>query len=370
MVDALSPGGDPGRARELEARLILEALPGVGPVTQRRLLEQFGSATAVLRRGQGVLRGTVGPQAVSGARDPELRHRVRKALSEAARMEMVTLIPGDPGYPARLGRLVHPPGVLFLRGRVELLERPGVAIVGARRATARARHVAGRLAAAVARTGCPVVSGLALGVDGAAHRGALEAGGPTVAVMGRGADRAYPRSHSGLFRTLLTQGLVVSEFAPGTGPLPHHFPRRNRIIAALCSTVVVVEAGPKSGASITVEHALDLGLDVWAVPGPIEETPCMGSNRLLGEGARALVSIEAFLQETLDGRPASTGGPPSPSDPREAHVISLLTGGPRSADDLARVSGIEVQHMLAMLSEMELRGWVERAAGMRFRRAS
>jgi DNA processing protein len=280
---------------------------------------------------------------------------------------MEAIVRGHEGYPEGFHRLIHPPGVLFLRGHGEILKRPGVAIVGSRKATTRAREAARRLGAAVARAGTPVVSGLAFGVDAAAHRGALEAPGPTVAVMGRGADRSYPRAHAALFERIVDEGLVVSEFPPGTPPAPHHFPRRNRIIAALSSCVVVVEAGPKSGALHTVEHALDLGLDVWAVPGPFEEAFCAGSNRLLSEGARALISIEDFLAEVTGIR--SESARTVPPEPEKAMVLGFLEDGPRSVDDLARAADVDVQRMLAVLAELELHGWVERSPGMRFRQA-
>lgn len=367
MVDALSRREGDERNREAEAHLVLDSLPGVGPATRRRLLERYGSAQAAVQRGVRELLRPAGTEAVEAARDPASWARARQALARARQLGMEALVQGHAGYPDRLHRLVHPPGLLFLRGRGEILGRPGVAIVGSRKATTRARETARRLGAAVARAGSPVVSGLAFGVDAAAHRGALEALGPTVAVMGRGADRSYPRAHAALFKRILEEGLVVSEFPPGTPPAPHHFPRRNRIIAALSSCVVVVEAGPKSGALHTVEHALDLGLDVWAVPGPIDEAFCAGSNRLLSEGARALVSVEDFLAEVTGTGSRSTRA--APADPEQARVLRLLEEGPRSADDLARAAGVDVQRVLAVLAEMELLGWVERSPGMRFRRA-
>jgi DNA processing protein len=276
---------------------------------------------------------------------------------------------GEPDYPCGLLNLADPPPLLFLRGRVELLGTPGVAVVGARRATARGRDVALRLGRALGAAGVPVVSGLARGVDGAAHHGALEAGGTTVAVLGSGAERAYPRSHERLFRGILEKGLVVSEFPPGTEPLPHHFPRRNRILAALSRAVVVVEAGRKSGALITVDHALDLGLDVYAVPGPIDVPSCEGSNRLLQDGARAIVSVEGFVREItgaeVEDPPARAAG----LDGDAGRILALLEGGSVHADEVARRLELDVGRTLALLATLEVRGWVEQVPGMRFRRA-
>ena len=272
-----------------------------------------------------------------------------------------------------------------------------------------------------------VVSGLALGVDGAAHAGALRGGGDTVAVLGTGVDVPYPRFHRRLHDEIRHRGLLVSEFPPGTRAAPHHFPRRNRVLAALSEIVVVVEAGARSGALITVDHALDLGREVWAVPGPIDTGVCKGSNRLLSDGAAPLVSVDAFVAAvaggtarggaeriapghaggttprhaegigrreagggTDDGQlsllagPASgaTPGSPGPANARntavgatsgeslERRLLSALHEAPAQADELARRFDAPIATVLAILTTLELHGEVERMAGMRFRRAA
>lgn len=352
--------GSPERRAEIEAVLTLDALPGVGTRTLRELVEHFGSARAALAS------GALGRAA--SAPDPRLE--AGRAVARAEALGMHILLYTDPEYPPRLRHLADPPPLLFLRGDRRLLRVPGLAVVGSRKATARGRSVARRLGAAVAGAGVPVVSGLALGVDGEAHRGALDVAGPTVAVLGRGADAAYPRSHHRLFREILRSGLVVSEFTPGTPALPHHFPRRNRILAALCRAVVVVEAGPRSGALITVEHALDLGLDVFAVPGPIDLPACLGSNGLLADGARPLVSVAAFVRDQLGVADARPSEPPGPRSEGEAgRLLSCLEGGMATADELARQLGLDAGRTLALLSRLEIAGSVKRVAGMRFRRA-
>ena len=226
---------------------------------------------------------------------------VHRALRDADRMGMTVMTWLAEGYPAGLRQLCDPPPVLFCRGRTELLDGPGVAIVGSRRSTARGREAAERIARALVEAGICVNSGLALGIDGAAHRGALSRAGGTVAVMGRGADRPYPPTHAGLFRQIVARGLVLSEFLPGTLPLPHHFPRRNRILAALSVAVVVVEAGErKSGALITTDHALDLGRDVWAVPGPIDTDIVRGAATDCSRREREpLVDIADFVDAVV-----------------------------------------------------------------------
>lgn len=368
MVDALRDPGPGDRRRELEALLLLDALPGVGPAAVRALSSMAGSAARALSSPR-LLEERAGADAARAARDPALLERVRTSLATAEALGMETVLVHEPGYPHRLLHLADPPPVLFLRGRRELLDTPGVAVVGARRATERARRAARRLSAAVAGAGTPVVSGLALGVDGAAHDGALEAGGPTVAVMGRGADRAYPASHGRLFRRIVESGLVVSEFPPGTPPLPHHFPRRNRILAALTHTVVVVEAGARSGALITVEHALDLGVEVWAMPGPFGEAWCAGSNGLLADGARALVSIRGFLRDALGVDGEERAREPVARDGDAGRVLGFLAEGGHTVDEIARATGLTSARALTLLAGLELDGWVERGPGMRFRRA-
>ena len=365
-MDPLNATRAGARWREVEALLLLDALPGVGPRAVQDLVRTAGSAAAALAD-LSLLEARAGQAAAEAARSGVLVAGVRSALERAERLGMRTLLHSDRAYPAGLLHLADPPPVLFLRGDAGLAAVPGIAVVGARRATPRARRVASSLGAAVARRGVPVVSGLALGVDGAAHEGALEAGGPTTAVLGCGADRAYPPVHTALFRRILKAGLVVSEFPPGTPALPHHFPRRNRILAALARALVVVEAGERSGALITVDHALDLGVEVWAVPGPIEDEACTGSNALLADGARPLVSVRGFVDAVL-GPAGQEPATPAAGGP-DAGVWAALAEGDRSADELARATGLPARRVLARLAAMELDGRVRRLPGLRFRRA-
>jgi DNA processing protein len=207
---------------------------------------------------------------------------------------------------------------------------------------------------------------MALGVDGAAHRGALSESDDTIAVLARGADEPYPPSHRRLFRDVVRRGLVVSEFPPGTPPLTHHFPRRNRILAALSTAVVVVEAGVRSGALVTVDHALDLGLEVWAVPGPIDAGACRGSNRLLSEGARPLVDVAEFVAGVTGEDPCVVDRPGGPG----GRVVEALEAGPLSVDELTRRLGLPAAEILGLLTELELRGAVRRMPGMHFAAAA
>jgi DNA processing protein len=382
VVDALTGGAGAGAARgpraisaEARALLLLDQLPGIGLATLRSLVTAFGSAEAALSAPRPAFREVAGPRAAGARADRTVRaaahSTVEAGLALAGRLGMSVVTWTDPRYPEPLLRLHDPPPVLFLRGRMELLGVPTVTIVGGRRATPRARDVAERLARGLAETGTCVASGLALGVDGAAHRGALAASGPTVAVLGRGADAAYPPGHRRLFRDVLASGLVVSEFLPGTPALPHHFPRRNRILAALAQAVVVVEAGVRSGSLITVDHALDLGIDVWTVPGPIDVATCAGSNKLLSEGARPLVSVADFVREVTGGlvaptaldRHADAGGP-------AGALLRGLGSETLGVDELAARAGLAVSAALSLLTELELEGAVRQLPGLRFRRAA
>jgi len=354
---------------EVRALLTLDQMPGIGLVKLRALVDAFGSAERALRASKAAFGAIAGGGVKRRRPDPGVRHDVDAALAEADRLGMEVCTWRSADYPEELLHLADPPPVLFLRGRRELLTRRAVTIVGARHATGRSRELAERLGHDLARAGMCVISGMALGVDGSAHRGALAAGGDTLAVLGRGADAPYPATHRRLFREIMDRGLVVSEFLPGTPPLPHHFPRRNRILAALSQAVVVVEAGSRSGALITVDHALDLGIDVWAVPGPIEVATCAGSNRLLAEGARPLVSVAGFVQE-LTGCERSERVVETVADGPEGRLLSELAAETLNVDQLALRTGLPVAEALALLTAMELRGAVRQMPGMRFRRAA
>ena len=274
---------------------------------------------------------------------------------------------GSSSYPRSLLDLGDPPPVLFLRGRVKLLDPASVALVGSRRATGYGRRTAARLARALARCGAVVLSGLALGVDGEAHRGALEAGGGTIAVLGAGPDVVHPPSHRRLFQSILAEGLVVSEFAPGTPPLAHHFPRRNRVMAALARVVVVVQAPVRSGALITARHALDLGREVLAVPGPIDAVTSAGANELLRDGAHPVLGAEKIIRAL--GLPVTVAAATGPAPGTDAAALwEELSPAPEGVDALAGRTGLSAIRTLVALSSLELEGWVVQSAGARFAR--
>jgi len=265
--------------------------------------------------------------------------------------------------PELLRQIHDPPPTLFLRGGadVEVLWRPAVAIVGARACSTYGAQVARMLGRELAASGLVVVSGLARGVDGEAHRGALDAGGVTVAVLGCGIDRDYPAAHTELARRICERGLVVSEYEPGVEPAPWRFPARNRIIAGLTAATVIVEARERSGALITADFALEDGREVFAVPGEITSMLSTGTNRLLRQGATPLTSTEDVL-ELFGLSPAQ--GPQAPTlSVAAAKVLERLAEGAVSADELARATELEPGRLAAGLAELELAGLVAEAEG-------
>lgn len=374
-MDALRVREAPERAdAEAAARMLLLRLPGVGDRTVERLMSAFGSGRAALDVPHPVFADVAGVRAARARDDAELRETVEKGLAWCGRAGVRVRLRGNPGYPARLEHLPDPPSVVLLRGREELLDPPAVAIVGSRRSTASGRRMAEEIAGALAGAGVVTVSGLALGIDAAAHRGALSAGGETLAVLGTGPDVAYPPSNRGLFRRIAEDGLLVTEFLPGEQALPHHFPRRNRLLAALAEVVVVVEAAVRSGALITAGHALDLGRTVAAVPGSVYSASSGGTNRLIRDGAHPLLQPEEVLELLPD--PVRLDLEAAPGEERSrpggdaGRIWPALDGSARSVDELAVATGLEPARILAALTELELSGAVVREGGGLFRRRS
>ncbi len=363
MVDSRI-GLSPEEIREVEALLLLKERRGLGDRGIRKLVDSHGSGSRALQaRGEQMDLLKASPEVAP----------ISSWLEEGFGVLPMT----SPRYPSSLSELTDPPPVLFLKGRWELLTRPAVAIVGSRRATEVGRRAAETMGRVLAEAGVTVVSGMALGIDGAAHRGALQGWGDTVAVLGSGFRVIYPLPHSPLFREIGKRGLLVSEFLPHELALPHHFPKRNRIIAALARAVVVVEAGRKSGALITVDHGLDLGREIFVTPGSVENPQSQGSNALLREGARVLPDPAGILKELEElgleaGRPregatSSEGaGPDIPSALRP--LWAALSKEPVGVDEVAARAAVSLPEALAGLSALELGGWVRHCPGMRFQR--
>jgi len=269
----------------------------------------------------------------------------------------------DEAFPPLLRAIHDPPPGLFLRGHgnVELLRRPAIALVGARACSSYGRQVARRLGRELAGAGLVVVSGLARGVDGEAHRGALEAGGVTIAVLGCGIDRDYPAAHRSLAAEIAESGLIVSEYSPGIEPAPWRFPARNRIVAGLCAATLVVEARERSGALITCDLALEEGREVFAVPGEITSALSAGSNALLRLGATPCTGATDVLE--------SFGlGPPEPValelGPAATAVLERVRAAAATMDELVRATGLSAGELAAVVTELELAGVVEVEEGL------
>jgi len=279
----------------------------------------------------------------------------RRGLSWVAR--------SSPCFPRALAAIFDAPAGLFVRGGapLELLDRPTVAVVGARSCSAYGAEVAKLLGRELAAAGLVVVSGLARGVDGHAHRGALDAGGLTVGVLGCGIDRDYPAAHAELAARICEQGLVVSEYAPGVEPAPWRFPARNRIIAGLAQATVVVEARERSGALITADLALEEGREVFAVPGEITSSLSTGSNRLLRHGASPLTAVSDVLESF--GIEPEPPRPPAELGEAATRVLAQLELEPSGADALARALGLDAGEVAAILTELELLGAVSERDG-------
>jgi DNA processing protein len=269
----------------------------------------------------------------------------------------------DPAFPDSLGSIFDPPAGLFLRGEgsLELLGRPSVAVVGARACSSYGSHVARTFGRELAAAGLVVVSGMARGVDGEAHRGALEVGGVTVAVLGCGVDRNYPAAHAELARRIAEDGLVVSEYPPGVEPAPWRFPARNRIVAGLTQVTVVVEARERSGALITADLALEEGREVFTVPGEITSALSVGTNALLRLGAAPATSSADVLESFGLGPPEEQTPDLSPGASR---VLERLRDGPGSADELVRALRLDAASVTAALTELELYGLLTETSGI------
>ena len=365
---------------ELDAwlRLAHRCGVGVGRATVRRLLAALGSPQAVVAASRESLQELIGPRRAEElqAEPPGHAARVeatRRWLAERPGRRVMTLADAD--YPSLLLHTADPPLLLYLEGRAELLVAQSVAIVGSRRPTPQGLENARRLARQLGEHGWTVVSGLAAGIDGAAHGGALEAGAGTVAVVGTGLDIVYPPAHRSLAARVAQHGLMVSEFPLGMSPLPDNFPQRNRIIAGLARGTLVVEAALRSGSLITARQAVEAGREVFAVPGSIQSQQARGCHALLREGAKLVESVEDILDELSPGpRPAVASGrldtpapPPEAPEPQD-EVLRALGHDPVSLDALIARSGWPAPALNVRLLELELEGRVARLPGGLFQR--
>ncbi|AWW74497.1 DNA-protecting protein DprA [Erythrobacter sp. KY5] len=376
-----SEGSQPQQSRpglsqtEAFARIRLLRSPNIGPVSYRQLLARFGTAQEALEALPNItLRGKTSYR-------PAPPERIEREIASVRKAGAQYLFHDQPDYPALLGELESAPPILTCRGRLDLASQPCVAIVGARNASAAATRLARDFSSELADAGFTVVSGLARGIDGAAHEGAFPR---TIGVIASGIDIAYPPQHTDLQERIANEGLLIAEQPPGTEPRGRHFPSRNRIIAGLASGTLVVEAAPKSGTLITARLAGEAGREVMAIPGSPLDTRSHGCNQLIRDGAVLVSTPEevAELLQTFTGAPRSTyrvaedmsrfdyaelsklqwGEGLASGDESEA-ITRLLTTAPIGVDELIRQSGASAAAVHMALLEMELSGEVERGDG-------
>lgn len=355
----------------LESWLRLSLAAGVGQETQRSLLTAFGLPEAVFASGCGAIAARFGPKIAEALFDDSLEPAIAAGLEWAEKPGNRLLSLADPDYPPQLLQSPYPPTLLYLKGRAELLARDSLAIVGSRDATAQGIANAEAFAEALSRTGLAIVSGLALGIDAAAHRGALRGDGGTIALIGTGADRIYPARNADLAREIAERGVIVSEFPLGTPPLRANFPRRNRLIAGLARGTLVVEAALQSGSLITARLAGDQGRDVFAIPGSIHSPLSKGCHQLIREGAKLVESAQDIAEEfgwAKSLEPVAASAPAASAD--EERLLAAMGFDPVDADTLCERGKLTPDALFAMLLALELAGRVARLPGGRFARLS
>ena len=366
-----APGGDPGHdADELAAWLRLLLTDGIGRTSARRLLAAFGSPQAIFDARQSAWREVIGAARAAALAQPpdDLAERCAATVAwRDATPHSHVLVLGDAAYPNPLLQTADPPLLLFAQGRLDVLRAPALAIVGSRNPTAQGADNARAFAAALGDAGFVIVSGLALGIDGAAHEGALQSPSGTIAVIGTGPDRVYPARHRALAHRIAEHGLLLSEYAPGTPPLPDNFPQRNRLIAGLARGTLVVEAALRSGSLVTARLAGECGREVFAIPGSIHSPLSRGCHALIRQGAKLVESAQDILEE-LGHKPAVDSGSDTGPGPAGDSLLDALGHDPATLDALSARTGWPIDRLNVRLLELELDGEVARLPGGLFQR--
>lgn len=365
---------------ELSAWMRLLQTPTIGREKARFLLAQCGSVQAVFESSHADLTAWLGPAAaVALGKVPEgfaeSLNQTWTWLTDQGHNARHILPLGHAHYPAALLETADPPLLLYAQGQLALLGRPSIAVVGSRSATPQGLDNARAFSRHLSQAGTTVVSGLALGIDGAAHEGALTGPGSTIAIVGTGLDRVYPRRHLPLAHQISREGLMLSEYPPGTPPLPANFPQRNRLIAGLSSGTLVVEAALKSGSLITARLALECGREVFAIPGSIHSSTSRGCHALIKQGAKLVETAQDILEELRLSFPAHIAQAPSPgkssdapTDAAQHPLLQLMGYDPVTLDDLCNRSGMAAATLNAQLLELELQDEVARLPGQLFQR--
>lgn len=369
-TDALEP--DPAGMESLRAEVRLALTSGVGPRTRQLLIERFGDAESIFFAAPSDLQSVsgVGPKiasAIVAARDSDVDAEIAVCRAN----DVAILTPADPRYPRSLREIPDPPGVLFVRGELRPTDALAVAIVGSRHATPYGLAQAERLAGGLSRAGLTIVSGLARGIDGAAHRATLAAGGRTLAVLGGGILQLYPPEHAPLADEVSKSGAVISEVPPRMIPMGGSFPQRNRIITGLSLGTIVVEASDRSGALISAKHANEQGREVFAVPGRVDNRMARGCHRLIRDGARLVETVDDVLEELgpLVAPAAKATGEEirHPAELQlneiERQVLQSIDGDATSIDAIIARSGLPTHQVLSTISVLEVRRVIRRLSG-------
>ncbi len=357
------------RRSELQYWVGFNVVRGIGPAKFRALVDYFGSSQTAWAADRGaLLQAGLDKRALKSLLETRESVDLPRLLDEIEAAGTTILTWEDEAYPPYLVEIADPPPVLYLRGELQTRDQWAVAVVGTRRATAYGKHVTTQLAGDLARSGVTIVSGLARGIDAVAHQAALDVGGRTIAVLGSGIRNIYPPEHRRLADQIAASGAILSGFPPGTPPEAGNFPRRNRIISGLSLGALVVEAGTRSGALITANYALEQGRDVFAVPGPINARSSLGTNRLIQQGAKLVLSAADILEELnmtmVDEQVAAQLALPATHE--EAQLLQLLSGHPQHVDELSRSAGLPVAQVSSALTMMQLKGMVRQVEGMSY----
>jgi DNA processing protein len=362
---------DPGLASWLQLTLT----PGLGAASLRAMLKQFGLPQAILQKKRSELAAFASADALAALDSSAVREAVNRSLDWALGPGRAVITLADEAYPRSLLEIADPPALLYAAGRAELASRPALAIVGSRNASAQGERNAESFARALSDAGLTIVSGLALGIDAAAHRGGLAGAASTIAVLGTGIDVAYPQRNAALAGEIASRGLLLSEFPPGAAPAAHNFPRRNRLISGLARGCLVVEAALASGSLITARAAADQGREVFAIPGSIHSPLSKGCHALIKAGAKLVESAEDVLAELSGFRPsgfASTVARPRESAaagaPAEGGLLQFMGHDPVDVDSLCSRAGLSAEQVASQLLRLELDGRVAALPGGLYQR--
>lgn len=362
---------------ELSAWLQLSLTPNIGAVTLRQLLQRFGLPQQILASSHSQLTQVLSSTTAEATLhpSPNITRAIESTFDWLQAPNHFLLTLADANYPASLLEIADPPPLLYLKGNPDLLQHPAIGIVGSRNASTQGINNAHAFANALASAGLSVISGMALGIDSAAHQGALEAlvthphSGSTIAVIGTGMDLVYPARNRALAHQIVEQGLLVSEFPLGTKALAHNFPRRNRIISGLSRGVLVVEAAAASGSLITARQAGEQGREVFAIPGSIHSPLAKGCHQLIKQGAKLVDSANDILEELHWGIPADTPMSVSTEIPACTHpLLEILGFDPCALDTLQARSHLSTAELQSQLLELELAGQLQRLPGGKFQR--